>query len=314
MAASRAAASVAAKRGLSNGGVAFFGGLCVGTFGLGCWQTQRYFEKVELVEKRERELAMEPVLLEPHAMMSREEFSAMSSSSRRRRSGPLAVFSRSGNETTTTTTGEKEQTFRRVRTTGTFRHEDEILIGPRGPPLDVMGTKGPMSGRSGGGMGTSPMGHYVVTPLVRSEGKGTVLVNRGWIPVVYEKKSYEWDRPLGEVEVEGVTSQAEVPNYISPEHTQGPGKLLWFDRKAMEEQTRTEGLAPLIVTETTTRNDHDDDGDKAVELRYPVRPFDTSVGEFKVLPPTHAGYAATWFGLSSAGVIMTRKMMLRGRG
>jgi surfeit locus 1 family protein len=46
---------------------------------------------------------------------------------------------------------------------------------------------------------------------------------------------------------------------------------------------------------------------------FPVKPSKETVGEFKVLPSTHAGYAFTWFGLSSAGIFMTRKLITRGR-
>jgi cytochrome oxidase assembly protein ShyY1 len=46
--------------GLNLSGKVFFGGLCVGTFYLGCWQTQRYFEKISLIDQRKKELAEDP--------------------------------------------------------------------------------------------------------------------------------------------------------------------------------------------------------------------------------------------------------------
>lgn len=46
---------------------------------------------------------------------------------------------------------------------------------------------------------------------------------------------------------------------------------------------------------------------------FPVKPPLETVGEFKVTPMIHAGYAVTWFGLASAGLIMTRKLITRGR-
>lgn len=308
MAARARAAAAKNAVGLSTGGIVFFGGLCAGTFGLGGWQAKRFFEKVELVERRERELAMPPVELEPHAMMSKDEFLALSDKPQKKNSSVTDFFF--GSSSNSATDDEpNEQRFRRVHVSGEFRHEDEILVGPRGPPLDTMGTKGPMSGRSGGGMGTSPMGYFVITPLTRSEGHGTILVNRGWVPMMYEKKSYDWERPLHEVQIVGVTTQAEKPRFFSPEHTQGPRKLLWFDRDAIEEFTNTKGISPLIVSETSAKMNDD-----SSTITFPAKPVDTTVGEFKVLPETHAGYAFTWFGLSGAGIIMTRKMMMRGRG
>jgi len=45
----------------SKSGTIFFSSLCVGTFGLGCWQTKRYFEKIEQVEQRKHDLKMDPI-------------------------------------------------------------------------------------------------------------------------------------------------------------------------------------------------------------------------------------------------------------
>ena len=80
----------------------------------------------------------------------------------------------------------------------------------------------------------------------------------------------------------------------------------------LEERTQTQGLSPLIVTETTTLDDMNSNTSKQI-VSFPVKPIDKTVGEFKVLPETHAGYAVTWFGLSGAGMIMLRKMITRGR-
>merc|ERR1740124_2093203 len=131
-------------------------------------------------------------------MMSKAEFLMLRGSS-------------SSTKSSSSSSQPQEQQFRRVFSRGGFRHQDEILIGPRGPPLDSMSKEGPMSGRSGGGMASSPMGYFVVTPLVRTEGEGTILVNRGWVPLLYVRKSFAWERPLGEVEVVGVTTQTEMP-------------------------------------------------------------------------------------------------------
>lgn len=53
-------------------------------------------------------------------------------------------------------------------------------------------------------------------------------------------------------------------------------------------------------------------GDDASK-RFPVQPPLETVGEFKVTPMIHAGYAFTWFGLASAGLVMTRKLITKGR-
>ncbi len=46
---------------LGTGGKIFFSSLCLITFGLGVWQTQRYFEKVDMVHKRQEDLALDPI-------------------------------------------------------------------------------------------------------------------------------------------------------------------------------------------------------------------------------------------------------------
>ena len=92
--------------------------------------------------------------------------------------------------------------------------------------------------------------------------------------------------------------------------------MLWFDRKALEMKTKTIGHSPLLLTETIlhhkndVKNNNDDDiGAKG----FPIKPSIETVGEFKVLPSTHAGYAFTWFSLSGIGVYMTKKLISRGR-
>ena len=101
-----------------------------------------------------------------------------------------------------------------------------------------------------------------------------------------------------------------VPRFLSPPHTaKEPRQLLWFDRLAIESKTRTVATAPLLLKETATTSMEDGD-----VPQFPVKPSIETVGEFKVPPSTHAGYAATWYGLSGAGIFMTRKLMMRGRG
>lgn len=108
---------MAAPIGLNTSGKIFFGGLCAGTFYLGTWQTQRYFEKIRLMEKRILELKQDP---EPWQ----------------------------GDGT--------PQGFRRRLLQGKYRHEDEMLVGPRGPPPGALTASGPASGRSEGGMSSGP--------------------------------------------------------------------------------------------------------------------------------------------------------------
>lgn len=53
----------------------------------------------------------------------------------------------------------------------------------------------------------------------------------------------------------------------------------------------------------------EDDDNPSISL--PLTTTASKLGEFKVTPAVHAGYAFTWFGLSAAGLLMTRKLILR---
>ena len=299
---------MAAKQaGLSLGGQVFFGSLCAGTFGLGVWQTQRYYEKVQLVAERQRDLAMEPA---PYQEL----------------------------------VGRQQQGWRRIRVQGRFDHDREFLVGPRGPPPGYQLA-------TSGGMSSSPQGYFVVTPLtvlqeeepnqtVEKSGwwwwgkqqrqtsmddkssssrnkKSRILVNRGWVPrqlVVGGRSrhstanaSLAWDRPSKVVQLTVVPTQPEQPkSFLVPQHDlqQHPPRLFWYDLSAMlvaaglDDDNKT---SPLV---TAVRNASD-------PTTWPVPPTADNVGDFSVHPATHVGYAATWYGLSAAGLYMTRRLLRR---
>ena len=56
----------------------------------------------------------------------------------------------------TATAAAPKQEFRPVYVEGTFHHDKEVLVGPRGPPPGAISATGPNSGRSSGGMSSSP--------------------------------------------------------------------------------------------------------------------------------------------------------------
>lgn len=77
-----------------------FGGLSAGTFGLGVWQTVRYFDKYEMTERRRVELEAAPV-------------------------DAVEALSTSGGAA------------RRVAARGRFDNSRVALLGPRPPPKDM---------------------------------------------------------------------------------------------------------------------------------------------------------------------------------
>jgi len=191
----------------------FFGSLCAGTFVLGVWQTARYQEKVRLLERRQADLQLGPVEYSDNPSAGADESSPSSSS------------------------------FRPLRLRGRFRHEREVLVGPRGPPPGAL-PDGP--GTSGAGMAAAPQGFLVVTPMKLSlqdkssdssdnSDNNIVLVNRGWVPmqqvlgnnsnrqqqrrhnaagrgqssVTNDPSLMKWDRPEGDVTVTVVPGKFE---------------------------------------------------------------------------------------------------------
>jgi len=142
--------------GLSTLGTLFFGSLCASTFGLGVWQSRRYFEKIDQVERRTLELAADPVELD------RFTITAAAAANDDDDDGDD-----SGNTTEDSATARTTASYRRLITRGEFMHDDEVLVGPRGPPPGALASSGPSSGRSSGGMASSPQVRNEIFVLLR---------------------------------------------------------------------------------------------------------------------------------------------------
>jgi len=166
----------------------------VTAFALGTWQVQRLKWKTDLIAKSEDRLVAPPLPLPP-------------------RIDPAAV---------------PEFDYRRVLATGRFRHDQEMLIGPR--------------------MRDGEEGYMVVTPLER-EGEGTtVLVNRGWIP---KSKRAQRDRKEslvdGVVTVEGLLREPWKKNMFTPNNRPDKGEFYFPDVAQMAQLT---GSQPIWVEQT----------------------------------------------------------------
>jgi len=151
----------------------------------------------------------------------------------------------------------------------------------------------------------------------KDEGRTIVWIHRGWIPRHYVNNRDDtvasWERPRGIVDLTAMESDTEKGGTFAPPSRLGSAsdgrRLLWLDRHAMEELTSSgEDRHPHLFVEINTANERSD-----VPPSFPARAGREFVGEFKVTPAIHAGYAFTWFGLSSAGIFMTRKLLSRGR-
>ena len=160
----------------------------------------------------------------------------------------------------------------------------------------------------------------MITPLEVSSNGRTILVNRGWIPRVFLSTDNEglYDRPQGPTSIVTVRTKGETPRFLVPEHDAKQRRLFWMDLDTMKSWTRdaASSSTPPIPLYIQVQPKEEDDGDHTSKdiQRYPARPSASSIGDFVTTPAIHVGYAVTWFGLAGAGVVMTRKLITRGRG
>ena len=191
-----------------------FGSLVVGTGLLGCWQTQRYFDKVKLISLQSEVLSSEPV---------------------------------NGSRPPPPLPDPRLQSV--VTLTGRFDHAREVMVGPRGPPPGSLSAAGPMSGRGGGGIASSPQGYYVVAPFTTIAGD-TVLVNRGWSYKSPKERVHacDWSRPASLTRIKAVTQAYESGGYFAPPpisprgvSDDAPTLFLWMQEGMMKAETGAKG-------------------------------------------------------------------------
>jgi surfeit locus 1 family protein len=177
-------------------GIALLALIPITAFALGTWQIQRLEWKTKLMARYEDRLVRPPLPLPP-------------------RIDPDAIH---------------EFDYRRVYATGRFRHDKEMLIGPR-----------TQDGKDG---------FMVVTPLER-EGQSTILVNRGWIS---KEKKYQVDRdpgalPRGEVTISGLLREPWLRNFFTPSNKPEEGKFYFPD---VHEMAKVANAEPVWIEETMT--------------------------------------------------------------
>ncbi len=118
--------------------------------------------------------------------------------------------------------------YRRVYVEGRFRHDQEMLLGPR--------------------IHDGENGYQVITPLERGDDASTVLVNRGWIPKTLKNQNSRPEGiPRGEVVVEGLLREPWKKNMFTPDNRPDIGEFYFPDVKQMAELT---GAEPVWIEET----------------------------------------------------------------
>ena len=122
----------------------------------------------------------------------------------------------------------KDFDYRRVYATGRFRHDQEMLIGPR--------------------IHAGNNGYLVITPLERDTVGSTVLVNRGWIPKDLKRQADRTDGlPKDQVIVEGLLRAPWKKNMFTPENKP---ELKEFYFPDVEQMARLAGSQPVWIEET----------------------------------------------------------------
>ncbi|KAK1252553.1 hypothetical protein MKX08_003740 [Trichoderma sp. CBMAI-0020] len=209
-------------------------------FILGTWQVQRLGWKSRLIAKSEDRLVRDPLPLPPHI-------------------DPSVI---------------SDFDFRRVLATGTLRHDQEMLVGPR--------------------MRNGEDGYMVVTPLERKDGS-TILVNRGWISKKHRSQSTRPDSlAKGEVTIEGLLREPWKKNRFTPENRPDKGEFYFPDVHQMAALT---GSQPVWVEATM-------EPEFLRMMDYEARGIPFGRPAEVTLRNNHAQYIFTWYGLSFATSIM----------
>lgn len=230
-------------------GLIILGIIPITAFFLGCWQVQRLGWKSELIAKYEDRLIRDPLPLPPVV-------------------DPDAVA---------------DFDHRRVTARGRWKHEQEMLIGPR--------------------LHDGEDGYLVITPLdrsgefkdLKSDINTTILVCRGWIPKAKADKSSRLEGlPTGTVQVSGLLRQPWKKNMFTPPNN--PATNTWHFPDIPEMAAHVGSQA--IWIEETMQPDllmAYDRQSKGVPIG---RPAEVN------LRNNHAQYIFTWFSLSAATTLM----------
>lgn len=172
--------------------------------------------------------------------------------------------------------------LRPVRARGVYRHDKSLEIASR-----------TLKGRPG---------VHVLTPLVLSDGAGTVLVNRGWVPPVNVRDPAEFRRPGGVVTVDGFLRAGAKTSAWVPDNE--PANDIWFyaDAPAMAKARGLANVKPYVIELAPTA------AGLAGARGYPIAGQTVTA-----INNNHLQYAITWFGLAATLVVIYVLFQVRRR-
>lgn len=172
-------------------------------------------------------------------------------------------------------TAINEFDYRRIWARGVFRHDLEMLLGPR--------------------IHDSKEGYLVITPLERTftnpktgkVEKSMVLISRGWIAKKYKsQKSRDAESlPVGEITLEGLLREPYKKNLFTPDNNVEKGEWYFPDVRQMAEVS---GSQAVWVEETM-------EGDLLESWRREGKGVPIGRAAEVNLRNNHAQYIFTWF-------------------
>jgi surfeit locus 1 family protein len=172
--------------------------------------------------------------------------------------------------------------LRAVRARGVYLHDKSLEIASR-----------TMKGRPG---------VHVLTPLVLSDGAGTILVNRGWAPPKNARDPAEFRCPTGVIQVDGFLRAGEKTSAWVPDNE--PANDIWFfaDAPVMGEARDLGAVKPFVIELAPTA------AGVAGAMGYPI------AGQTIIeIRNNHLQYAVTWFGLAATLVVIYVLYQIRRR-
>ncbi|CAD6185641.1 unnamed protein product [Caenorhabditis auriculariae] len=221
-------------------------------FSLGCWQVYRLRWKLNLLESLEARLDQAAVPLP--TPLDRETLKSLE--------------------------------YCRVRVSGTFLHDREFIISPRGR-FDPGQTTSASTGSLLSENDLSSHGGHIITPFRLESSGEVILVNRGWVPqFLFDPEARTKTQPRGVVFFDAIVRKTEKrPQFVGQNI---PERGVWYYRD-LEQMAKTYGTLPVWV-------------DAAFESTIPGGPIG---GQTNVnIRNEHLQYLLTWFSLTAVTLAM----------
>lgn len=137
----------------------------------------------------------------------------------------------------------------------------------------------------------------LITPLIRSDRGGIVLVNRGWAPP-------DWVRETaadGEITVTGIVRAPGAPGWLVPDNRPAQNQWYYMDLAAMAEAAGMPPFTDYYIYATAEASAVADAEAQVTGPRTARDPHYPVAHEWRVeIPNNHLSYAITWFMLAGA--------------